>query len=64
MSTYENTIIWQQQQLNKTKKNWQKYHFDKNMNYDGDIGDFDDDDEENYQKTYKYHEFWVREDLP
>ena len=30
------------------------------MNYDGDKGNFDDNDEENDQKTYKYYEFWVK----
>ena len=28
--------------------------------YDGDKGDFDDNDEENDQKTYKYYDFSIK----
>ena len=29
-----------------------------NDHYDGDNGDFDDNDEKNDQKAYKYYDFW------
>ena len=32
------------------------------INYDGDNGDFDDNDDEIDQKTYKYHDFWLKMD--
>ena len=33
---------------------------DDNYDYNSNDGDFDDNDDKNDQKTYKYHDFWVK----
>ena len=43
-------------------KKYQQWQWWLNDNYDGDNGDFDVNDEENDQKTYNYHDFWVKVD--
>ena len=34
-----------------------------NYDYDGDDDNIDEIDDENFQKTYKYYDFWVKIDL-
>ena len=43
---------------------WQKKYIDNddgwNDTYDGDDDNIDEIDDKNYQKTHKYHDFWVK----